>query len=122
VAVAIKGEVGFKAADQNWTLVYDFNALCSIEEELEVDVANVATRLGSPSVIRSVFRIGLAAYHGAMSDIEAGRLIHDLGAQAAAEIIGKAFQAAFPEAAGDDQGAEGKAPRTKTKPGTGRAR
>lgn len=119
MANAIKGEVGFSAAGQTWTLVYDFNALCTIENELAVDVASVGDRLASPSMIRSVFRIGLEARHGAISDVEAGNLIHDMGPDAAAEVIAKAFKAAFPEAAAS---AEGKAQPKKTRPGTGRAR
>jgi hypothetical protein len=121
MADAIKGEVGFAAAGQNWKLVYDFNALCTIEQELDVDVADVGDKLNSPVMIRSIFRIGLEAHHGVMSDLEAGRLIHAMGAPAAAEVIGKAFQAAFPEAgAGDDTSTGGKAPRKR--PGTSAAR
>lgn len=118
MAVTIKGEVGFRATGQSWTLVYDFNALCTIEEELEVDVADVGEKLSSPKMIRSIFRIGLAAHHGAMSDLEAGRLIHDMGAAEAAQVIAKAFQAAFPEAK-DGGGTEGNEPKTKSR-GTGR--
>jgi len=119
MATAIKGDVAFQAAGNNWTLVYDFNALCTIEEELEVGVAEIGEKLSSPGMIRAVFRIGLAAHHGAMSDLEAGRLIHDMGATAAAQIIGKAFQAAFPEASADGASAEGKAPRARSR-GTGK--
>lgn len=118
MAVTIKGEVGFRATEKSWTLVYDFNALCTIEEELEVDVADVGEKLSSPRMIRSIFRIGLAAHHGAMSDLEAGRLIHDMGAAEAAQVIAKAFQAAFPEAKPDGS-AEGNAPKAKSH-GTGR--
>ena len=117
MAATIKGEVGFKAAEQNWTLVFDFNALCTIEEDLEIDVADVGDRLGSPTMIRSIFRIGLAAHHGAMSDLEAGRLIHDLGVNEAAQLIARAFKAAFPEAKGDSEQAGNAKPKNR---GTGR--
>lgn len=118
MATKIKGEIAFDAAGSKWTLVYDFNALCTIEEELDVKVDEVGERLNSPSMIRSIFRIGLAAHHGVMTDLEAGRLIHDMGAPAAAKVIGEAFQAAFP-APSDAPSAEGNGRR---KPGTGRAR
>lgn len=120
MATKIKGEVSFPAAGSTWTLVYDFNALCSIEDELEVKIDDVGERLSSPSMIRSVFRIGLAAHHGVMTDLEAGRIIHDMGAAAAAQVIGEAFQAAFPPPA-EPGSAEGKAPAPR-KRGTGRAR
>lgn len=116
---AIKGEVGFKVDGADFILVYDFNALCSIEQELEVDPTELGAKLSSPTTIRTVFRIGLAAHHGAMSDLEAGRLIQGLGMQAAGETIAKAFKAAFPEA-DDGASAEGKAPPKK--PGATRAR
>lgn len=116
MANAIKGEVSFPAAGKTWTLVYDFNALCTIESELAVDVASVGDRLASPSMIRSVFRIGLEARHGAISDIEAGNLIHDMGPDAAADVIARAFKAAFPDASAS---AEGKAQPRKKKLGTG---
>jgi len=120
MANAIKGEIGFNAAGNDWTLVYDFNALCTIEQELEVDVADVGDKLASPTMIRSVFRIGLEAKHGAMSDLEAGRLIHDLGPPMAAELIGRGFQAAFPDASAAGASAEGKEqPKSR---GSGRAR
>ncbi|UYY60105.1 hypothetical protein [Sphingomonas sp. S2-65] len=126
MAETIKGEVAFKAADQNWKLVYDFNALCTIEEELEVDVADIGEQLSKPTMIRSIFRIGLAAHHGALSDLEAGRLIHDMGVAEAAQVVTKAFVAAFPEAKVVGS-AGGKAPAPKPKPapkkpGTGRKR
>lgn len=118
MANATKGEIAFTAAGGSFTLLYDFNALCTIEQDLEIDVADVGSKLSSASMLRSVFRIGLEAHHGAMSDIEAGRLIHDLGVEQAGEVIGKAFKAAFPDAA--PGGGEGNGPAKK--PGTGRKR
>ena len=113
MANAIKGEVAFKAAGGDFKLVYDFNALCSIEEELEVDPTELGAKLSSPGTIRTVFRIGLAAHHGAMTDLEAGRLIHSMGMQSAGETIAKAFKAAFPDA-DTTASTEGKAQRKKS--------
>lgn len=118
MANATKGEIAFTAAGGSFTLLYDFNALCTIEQDLEIDVADVGSKLSSASMLRSVFRIGLEAHHGAMSDIEAGRLIHDLGVEKAGEVIGKAFKAAFPDEI--LEGGEGNVPPKK--PGTGRKR
>jgi hypothetical protein len=116
MANPIKGEVACKIGEQEFILLYDFNALCTIEADLGVDVEQLGERLASPTMIRSIFRIGLEAKHGLMSDLEAGNLIHQLGVQPAAEVIAKAFQAAFPEPS-----AEGKA-KTQTKTGTGKGR
>lgn len=116
MANPVKGEVSFKVDEQEFILLYDFNALCTIEADLGVDVAEVGERLASPTMIRSIFRVGLEARHGLMSDLEAGNLIHRVGVQPAAELIAKAFQAAFPAA---DESVEGKVP-AKKKAGTGK--
>lgn len=117
MANALKGEVSFAIEGNPFALVYDFNALCTIEQELEVDVASVGEKLNSPTMIRSIFRIGLEAKHGALSDIEAGRMIHALGVERAANLVGEAFAAAFPA---PGESAEGKAKPKKA--GTGPAR
>jgi hypothetical protein len=118
MANPIKGEVACKIGEQEFILLYDFNALCTIEADLGVDVEQLGERLASPTMIRSIFRIGLEAKHGLMTDLEAGNLIHQLGVQPAAEVIAKAFQAAFPDPGAS---AEGKAAIPK-KPGTGKGR
>ena len=115
---SIKGEVAFKADDRNWKLVYDFNALCTIETELGIDPDQLGT-ISGPSMVRSVFRVGLDAHHPGLTDMEAGRLIHDIGMEKAGELIATAFKAAFPDA--KPASAEGKAPRPK-KAGTTPAR
>jgi hypothetical protein len=116
MANPIKGEVACMVGEHEYILLYDFNALCTIEVDLGVDVEQLGERLASPTMIRSIFRIGLEARHGLMSDLEAGNLIHQLGVQPAAELIAKAFQASFPEPS-----AEGKVTDQK-KTGTGKGR
>jgi hypothetical protein len=111
-----KGEVTVKIDGETFTLVYDFNALCAIEEQLELDVAEMGEAIQSPSKMRSVFRIGLQAKHGSMTDLEAGNLIYRLGIREAAEAVGQAFQAAFPDPSADT-GGNG---TTTKKIGTGR--
>ena len=118
MANGTKGEVAFTAAGGSFTLVYDFNALCTIESELGIDPDQLGT-ISGPSMVRSVFRVGLDARHPGMTDLEAGHLIHEIGMEKAGELIADAFKAAFPDA--KPASAEGKAPRSK-KPGTTPAR
>lgn len=99
-----KGEVALKIGEQTFTLVYDFNALCAIEEQLQLDVAEMGEAIQSPAKMRSVFRIGLQANHGSMTDLEAGNLIHRFGIRQSAEAVGQAFQAAFPDPSKDGEG------------------
>ena len=114
MANPIKGEVGFKIAGGDFVLAYDFNALCTLEEDLGVSVEEIGEKLSSVSSIRTIFRIGLEVHHGRMTDIEAGRMIHELTVPKAGELVVKAIQAAFPNAS-----AEGKANPTPKKAGTG---
>ncbi|WP_066486129.1 hypothetical protein [Sphingomonas sp. CCH9-F2] len=118
MANPIKGEVGFSVGEGRFTLAYDFNALCTMEGDLDVSIEDVGTKMDSISAVRTMFRIGLEAHHGRLSDIEAGNLIHQLGLEEAGALITKAFQGAFPDAS-----AGGKAkPANKATRGSGRGR
>lgn len=100
MANKLKGEVAFTAFDAPFTLVMDFNAICEIDADLGISIEELGTKLsGSVSTIRSVFRIGLGAKHGTMTDIEAGRIIGEIGPSRAAELLAEALKAAFPEVA-----------------------
>lgn len=118
MANAVKGEVGFKVEGEQFTLAYDFNALCTLEADLGVSVDEIGAKMDSISSLRTMFRIGLEAHHGRLSDLEAGNLIHRIGIEKAGALITSAFQGAFPTPAG---GAEGKAKGTRAA-GSGAAR
>ena len=104
MANPLKGEVGFKAGSGDFVLVYDFNALCTLEEDLGVGVEEIGEKLNSVSSLRTVFRAGLEAKHGRMTDIEAGNLIHQVGLTKAGDLVVKALKAAFPEASAGGKG------------------
>ncbi|MFD1950683.1 hypothetical protein ACFSGX_07875 [Sphingomonas arantia] len=115
MTTATKNEVGFAANGLPWTLVYDFNALCSIEEALGETLGRL-TDLSSPTRARTVFRVGLEHHHGVMTDAEAGAIIQDIGVEKAGELIGYAFQLAFPDPAETEDGGSAKpAPRRRVK-------
>jgi len=124
MANKLKGEVAFNACGSNFTLVMDFNALCEIDTDLGIGIDEIGAKLaGSAPTIRSVFRIGLAAKHGEMTDLEAGRLIGDIGPTKAAELLAEALQASFPEVAkpgADPRAAPGKPAPKKPRGTTGR--
>ena len=88
MANPMKGEVGFSVGEGRFTLAYDFNALCTMESDLGVSIEDVGTKMDSISAVRTMFRIGLEAHHGRLSDIEAGNLIHQLGLEEAVALIG----------------------------------
>jgi len=121
MANKIKGEVAFTAFDKQWTLVMDFNTLCSVDTELGIGIHELGERMKtSPALIRSVFRIGLEQKHGTLTDLEAGRLIGEIGPVRAGELIAEAVQAGFPEAAKGGAGDPPQAPAAK--PATARKR
>jgi hypothetical protein len=100
---AVKGEV--KLGDH--TLLFDFNALCAVEEAFGGrSLGDVLGGMGEGNVSLSTFRTlvwaGLQAHHPGTSEQVAGNIIHDAGGpQAAADALTIAFQAAMPEAKPD---------------------
>ena len=97
------GELTFNALGSNFVMVFDFNALCEIEDELDMPVAELQETMQSPRMktVRTIFRIGLGRHHPHVDDVGAGEIIGDIGLQRSADLIGEAFSAAFPQASGE---------------------
>jgi hypothetical protein len=101
MANKLKGEVGFEAGGEIYTLVYSLNALCELEEKLGGSVASIEAIAKSGKrfeTVRTVFWAGLIEYHPDMKPRDAARLVSMIGFEKADELIGQAFSAAFPEA------------------------
>lgn len=83
-----------------YTLVFDVNALCDVEDRLGVGVADLDEAMQKPTarLVRTLFHAGLAARHPAVTEREAGALlgIKEMGAAVTAAII-----KSMPEASGD---------------------
>lgn len=97
-----RGEVSFQADGRNWTMKIDTNAMCEIEEMTGHSIAEVGQLLSNPKtasikLMRAVFYGGLATRHEDLNINQAGRLIDILTLPKAVEIIGEAFQIAFPQ-------------------------
>lgn len=97
----IKGDTPFTVGEgddaKSYTLLFDFNALCDLEEDFP-GIMNGNFEMKSPKAIRKIFAIGLREHHGDIDEVEAGRIIHAYGAEAAGLKMGDAFKAAFPGA------------------------
>lgn len=105
MAGSIKGDLPFTVSKDDggelagdYTLLLDFNALCDLEQDFP-GIMDGQFELKSPTSIRKVFAIGLREHHGQIDERTAGRIIHALGLGEVGELVGKAFAAAFPEAA-----------------------
>ncbi|WP_311270491.1 hypothetical protein [Sphingobium sp. WCS2017Hpa-17] len=122
-----RGQLGFEVDGNRWVFAFTTNALCAVEEEFDLkDISELETVLSqSPSLrtIRKLFRIGLTDCHPDMTDHEAGQIMEAVGGlEPSLELIMRAVEQAFPEAATDGAARPRKAP-AKPKPagrGTGR--
>lgn len=100
------GEVTFEAAGQTWTLRYGTNEMCQIEDHFDESIVSLANKLQDEAgvkikTLRQLFRIGLSQD---MNIGEVGKLMDQVGIAKAGELIGQAFQAAFPDASDGEPG------------------
>lgn len=119
-----RGQLGFEVEGERWTFAFSTNALCVVEEEFDLaDITQLEKVLsGSPSLrtIRKLFRIGLTDQHPDMTDVEAGRIMQDVGGlEPSLELIMRAVEQAFPEAA-KEGGANPRRPAHKPAQKSGR--
>lgn len=104
-----RGQVTLQAGDTAYTLSFSVNALCVLEEELDMPVAKVATAMNDPetvrlSLIRAVVWGALQDHHPEIDLAAAGSIASEAGIAATMEAVGRAFHLAFPEAGeGADQ-------------------
>lgn len=116
MANGLKGELPIDALGVRWTFLLDFNALCTMESELGIEMGQEVTGMGL-GTIRSVFRIALSTNHDDVDDIKAGQIINDIGIHRAAELLAEGMKLAFPEAVGN-----AKKPPAAAKSGSGAAK
>lgn len=118
----LRGEASFRAGASTFTLVYDVNAFCELEEETSYSISELVAQVrGNPSftLLRSIVCAGLQAKHPSTSKAEAGEIMADAGIQPVMDAMKKAFETAMPPAKkpGADVAAEegkGKAPKKTT--------
>ena len=106
------GGVSFDAKGQSYTLRYSVDAICALEDACGgkgiVAISQVlqdATKI-SMTLMRKVMWAGLRDHHPSVDIKSAGDLIQAVGGlMPAVDIIGRAFQAAFPDPqkAGDQE-------------------
>lgn len=105
MANPVLGEVSFVVDGDTYTLVLDFNALCTLRQRTGIgamklnalfEEAAKTEELPPEDVLRSVFWAGLELYHPELTEREAGSLIGRYGLTPAVEKIGESLAAAFP--------------------------
>jgi hypothetical protein len=109
----VKGEVQFEADGQTYVLVFDFNAICAVEDVFDLPIAQIGEKMAEgmrAGDLRKLITAGLQQHHPGITDLQAGHIIGLIGAQVAADKLAEAMVAAFPDAGG----AKGTSrPRTK---------
>jgi hypothetical protein len=114
----VKGEVSFEADAKTFTLVFDFNAICELEDAFDADINSIGELIGTKaSSVRKVFRVGLSRRHPDLTEMEAGDIISVIGPAEAGVLIQKAFALSFPPA----EAANGttRPPKKASRAGTG---
>lgn len=116
-----RGQLGFEVDGQRWTMAFGTNALCAIEDEFELaditQLEGVLTNKPSLRTIRTLFRLGLVDCHPDMNDMEAGQIIDAIGGlEPSLELVSRAIEQAFPEAA---KGGAGGPPKSTPTGGRG---
>lgn len=104
-ANAERGHLGFEVGGKPYTFVFSTNALCAIEDHFDLESIDQLDKVigNKPSLrqIRTLFRIGLTDADPAMSDVEAGKIMDEVGGlEPSAQLVMQALTNAFPEAAG----------------------
>jgi len=95
---ALRGEVGFEAGGEGYTLVLDFNALCELE-----GVLRPGDDRNGPSATRATLWAALQRHHAGLTLAGAGDLIAALTLPRVRELIGQAYEAAgLNEVLGED--------------------
>lgn len=98
--MADNGRAQFEALNSTWSLRFDINAFCRIEDELGIESVTefqevLKTRL-SFRKLRTLFACGLSP---AATEEQAGQIMSELGIDKASALLTETIQAAFPAGA-----------------------
>ena len=105
MANAVKGEVTLEAGGETYRLAYTTNAMCELEDATGEPLGKIVEQLGDdanpPGVktLRLLLWGALIEHQEDMTIKQTGRICDDIGMSAVGDVIGKALQAAFPDAA-----------------------
>lgn len=109
----LRGEVVISHEADDFTLVYNYDALCHMEDRLDMGVAAIGEKLSKDvrlSFLRAVFHAGLRTYHPDITEKAAGDLILKLGDKVG-PAISEALQAAFPSVQTEDATSASRPPK-----------
>lgn len=103
MANAQRGEVTLTHGGVDYTLRYDVNAICNLEDALDKPIGEIVASMGEDNVsmrlVRAVFQAGLSP---AVTLETAGQIMSEIGTSQISEKVGRAFSLAFPESDADE--------------------
>jgi len=100
-----RGEVTLPVGDKEYKLAFSVNALCELEDALDMPVAKIGELLNDSAnlrmgTVRKVIWAALRDHHEEIDLKEAGKLATDI--PLVMSKIGEAFRLAFPSGGGND--------------------
>ena len=121
----IRGEVPLACGARTYTLVFDFNALCTLESALNKKANEIVQMLAgevSGDMVRTLVWAGLQEYWPEVELRQAGRVVGEAGVQTCLDKVIESFRLAFPRPE-DANATEDppKSPAKARKVGTGKA-
>lgn len=99
MANRVRGDVGLLLGGQAFTLCFDINALCALEDGLGVDVSELGDLMGGSvklKTIRTLLWAGLQHHHAGITETEVGQVMQIADLAEVAQKVSEAFAAAFP--------------------------
>lgn len=127
MANAHRGEVALQAGEATYRLCFTIDALCQLEDRLDLSIVQISERMqgGTPrlSLMRALLWAGLQTHHAPIDEKTAGELIGEIGAVELMNGVMAAMNRAFGEDdTAPDAAAGGAAPADPRPPGRRRAR
>jgi len=116
-----RGEARFETGGKTYTLRFDINTICALEESLDLGITEIGMRLADPKAVRvgllrAVLHAGLQRHHTDIDIAAAGDLMAEAGVEETMKAVQTAFERAFPPA-GDGEARPPKG--SKATPGAG---
>lgn len=96
-----RGSVALQVGDRAYTLSFSVNAICELEDALDMPVAGIVNLLNEPervrmSSVRTIIWAALRDHHDEVDEKAAGEIATEVGVPTVMEKIGEAFSLAFP--------------------------
>jgi hypothetical protein len=91
------GEVGFEADGKRYTLCFSVNAICELEDALDISFEEIRTFKKKTKLGRAMFWAAMTDNHPDLTLKDAGKIMAAVGDTRSSELVMQAFSLAFPQ-------------------------